>query len=173
MEEAIALIDKLVEEHKLIRQRIGNIESVANDAEALGGLDKAKDAFMPGKLEQSQGLKRLQELVKIAKEGLDAHFNREETALLSIVEKYGSKESASALRSLLLEHADLRNRFAHAERHVAELVSGGLSRNLWEASAHDMRAHISHTRQLIEAHAGIEQELFHRLRSELAKQQKK
>ena len=31
MEEAIALIDKLVEEHKLIRQRIGNIESVAND----------------------------------------------------------------------------------------------------------------------------------------------
>ncbi len=32
------------------------------------------------------------------------------------------------------------------------------------SSAHDMRAHLSHTRKLLEAHAGIEQELFEKMK---------
>jgi len=169
MEEALALIEEIIEEHKSIMQGAQTLEQVASDAEAMVGLEKAKETFMPGRFEQEQGLKKLQASLEAIDQGLRAHFNREETGLLVVFEKHGNKELASALRSLLLEHEDLRNRLAHSKKHVAELVSGGLSRHLWEASAHDMRAHISHTRKLLEAHAEIEQELFHRLRTELMK----
>jgi iron-sulfur cluster repair protein YtfE (RIC family) len=169
MEETLALIEKIVEEHKSIMQGVQTLEQAASDAEAIVGLEKAKETFMPGRLEQEQGLKKLQASLEVIDQGLRAHFNREETALLSVFEKHGNKELSTAFRSLLLEHEDLRSRLAHSKKHVAELVSGGLSRHRWEASAHDMRAHISHTRKLLEAHAEIEQELFHRLRTELTK----
>ena len=169
MEEALALIEEIIEEHKSIMQGAQTLEQTASDAEAMVGLEKAKETFMPGRFEQEQGLKKLQASLEAIDQGLRAHFNREETGLLDVFEKHGNKELASALRSLLLEHEDLRNRLAHSKKHVAELVSGGLSRQVWEASAHDMRAHISHTRKLLEAHAEIEQELFHRLRTELMK----
>jgi len=171
MENAIALIDQIIEEHKTIMQRVQTLEQVANDAQAIVGLEKAKEAFMPGRLEEKQSLQKLQELLETIDQGLQAHFNREETGLLTAFEKHGDKKLASALRSLLLEHEDLRNRFSHSREHVAELAGGGSSRHMWEASAHDMRAHISHTRKLLEAHAEIEQELLHALRSELMRAQ--
>ena len=169
MEKTLALIDKIIEEHKTIIQRVQTLEQIAGDAEAIVDLEKAKEAFMPGRFEQEPGLKKLQESLETVAQGLQAHFNREEVGLLGAFEKYGNKELASALRSLLLAHEDLRNRLAHSKKQVAELVSGRLSRQVWEASAHDMRAHISHTRKLLEAHAEIEQELFHKLRAELVK----
>jgi len=167
MEEALALIEKIIEEHKMIKQGAQNLEQAANDAEAIADLEKAKDAFMPGRLGQGGGLRKLQEMLETIDKGLQAHFDREETGLVAAFEKHGSKELVSALRSLLLEHEDLRNRLAHSKEHIAELITGGLSRHLWEASAHDMRAHISHTRKLLEAHAEIEQELLHKLRAQL------
>jgi len=169
MEEALVLIEKVIEEHKSIMQGVQTLEQAASDAEAIVDLEKAKEAFMPGRFEQEKGLRKLQESLETIDRGLRAHFDREETGLTDVFEKHGNKELASALRSLLLEHEDLRNRLAHSRKHIAELVSGGLSRHLWEASAHDMRAHISHTRKLLEAHAEIEQELFHKLRTELMK----
>ena len=169
MEEALVLIEKLLEEHKSIMQGVQTLEQAASDAEAIVDLEKAKEAFMPGRFEQEKGLQKLQESLEAIDRGLRAHFDREETGLMDVFEKHGNKELVSALRSLLLEHEDLKNRLAHSRKHIAELVSGGLSRHLWEASAHDMRAHISHTRKLLEAHAEIEQELFHKLRTELIK----
>ena len=42
MEEVLALIEKLIEEHKLIKQRAQTLEQIANDVSALVGLDEAK-----------------------------------------------------------------------------------------------------------------------------------
>ena len=169
-EEILALIEKILAEHRLIMQRVQTLEQVANDAEAIIGLEKAKDAFMPGRFEQKQGLQKLQAILETIDQGIQAHFDLEETGLQAAFEKHGDKELVSALRSVLLEHEDLRNRLAHSKRHVAELTGGGLSRHLWEASAHDLRAHISHTRKLLEAHAEIEQELLHQLRDLLRRE---
>ena len=167
MEDALALVDKILEEHKVIRQRAQNLEQVANDAEAISGLDEAKDAFMPGRFGQAEGLQKLQKLLETIEKGLEGHFNLEETALLEAFERYGNRELTSTLRSILLEHTDLKSRLTHSKKHINELLTGGLSRHVWEATAHDMRAHISHTRKLLEAHAEIEQELFHELRQRL------
>ena len=170
MEEVIVLIEKIIEEHKLITQRAQTLEQVADDVSALPGLDKAKEDFMPGRFDQRQGLQKLAESLEMIDKGLQAHFEREEKALLTAFEKHGGKMLVSALHSLLLEHEDLRGRFAHSKKHVTELTSGGLSRHVWEASAHDMRAHISHTRKLLEAHANSEHKLLMSLRSQLKKE---
>ena len=74
---------------------------------------------------------------------------------------------SSGLRILLLEHEELRGRIAESRAEVAELASERLSREVQEGKAWGMRVYISHTHKLLEAHALSEQELFHKLRSEL------
>ena len=172
MDEIVALIDKIIEEHRIITGTVQALEQAATDAEAMAELEEAKEVFMPGRLEQKAGLQKLQELLETTDSGLQAHFSGEETGLLGAFEKYGSKELASALRSLLLEHEDLRNRFAHLRKLVAELGTGRLSRQVWEASAYDMRAYLNQTRRQLEVHAETEQELLQKLRSELMRQEK-
>ena len=173
MEEVLSLIDKIIEEHKTIIGRLKTLEQVANDAEAIVGFDKAKQVFMPGRLEQKEGLQELEDLLDKMFRGIRAHFKREETVLLTAFERYGDKNMASSLRSLLLEHDDLRSRMAHSKKHVAQLTGGKLSRQVWEATAYDIRAHISHTRKLMEAHAEIEKELFLTLRKQLTREVRK
>jgi hypothetical protein len=167
MKRTLALIEQVIEEHKTLFQKM---DQVANDAEALRGFEKAKEVFMPGRLDQKVGLDKLTELINLVDQGLQAHFDREETAVLATFEEQGDRELASAFHSLLLEHKDLRNRLAHTKNHVSQLTSGELSHFNWEATAHDMRAHISHTRKLLGAHAGVEQELLLSLRKRLLRE---
>ena len=166
-DETLALIDKIIAEHQVVFERFKSLDKVVGDVEAIAGMEEAKEAFMPGRFDQKEGLKKLQESLETIDQGLQAHFNREETALLAAFEKHGDRKLVSALNSLLLQHGNLRDRFAHSKKHVAELVGGGLARHKWEASVHDMRAHISHTRKLLEAHAAGEQPLLVELRRQL------
>ena len=165
--DTIGLISQLIEEHKVIMKETRSLEQVANDAGLVTDLTEAKETFVPGRFEQKETLQKLQDLLETIDKGLKGHFNREETALLAAVEEDGDRKLTTTLKSLLLEHEDLRTRLVHAKEHVAELVSGGLARHRWEASAHDMRAHLSHTRKLLEAHAAAETELFVELRRHL------
>ena len=172
MEDTIALIDRLIEEHRVITRRAGNLEQLANDVEAAAGLGKAKEAFMPGRFDQTKGLQELQESLETISKGLEAHFNREETALLNTFEKYGEKKLVSALHSLINEHTDLRNRIAQTRKDVSELTGGGLTSHLWSASAHDMRVYMSHTLKLLGAHAKSESEIFTTLKKQLQQEGK-
>ncbi|MBI2329384.1 MAG: hemerythrin domain-containing protein [Chloroflexi bacterium] len=169
MEDAIALIDKIIEEHKTIFQRLRNFEQIANDAEALTGFDKAKELFVPGRLESKKGLVAFAEVLGTITEGMHSHFGREEGALMKVFREHGDKKLSSALHSLLLEHEDLKHRLASTKQDVATLQDGKLPNQIWQAHAHDMRAYITYTRKLFEAHAGLEQELFRSLRSDLMK----
>jgi hypothetical protein len=167
IKEALTLIEQVIEEHKTIFQ---GLDQVINDAEALRSFEKAKEVFMPGRLDQKTGLDKLAEQVNMVDQGLRAHFDREETAVLAAFEEQGDRELASAFHSLILEHKDLRNRLTHTKNHVSKLTSGEVARSHWEATAHDMRAHISHTRKLLEAHAGVEQELLLSLHQKLLRE---
>ena len=59
-----------------------------------------------------------------------------------------------------------------SRKHVAQLISGEASQQAWGKSVENMQAHISHTRKLLEAHAGSEQGLLLLLRSRLVQAQK-
>ena len=167
MEEALDIIEKIIEEHKVIGQQARDLEQSANDAGVLLELEGAKGGFVPGRFDQKAPLQRLAESLELIDKGLAQHFNREEEGLLAAFEKHGDRELASALRLLLQEHEDLRDRLAHSKKQVAELTGSGLSRHEWEATAHGVRAYVSHTRKLLEAHAGNEQELLGKLRARL------
>ena len=168
MEEALALINQLIEEHKQILQEAQTTEQVANDVDTILQLDKAKEGFVPGRFsDQRQGLQTLQDSLEAIDSGLQAHFDREEKKLLAVFEQYGGETLASGLRFLILEHQELKDRIAESKREAAELAVEGLSREVREGKAWGIRVYISHTRKLIEAHAQSEQELFHKLRAEL------
>jgi hypothetical protein len=172
VEDIIAVIDNLIAEHKVVLKDTKSLEDLANDASILAGLEEARGTFVPGRFDQKHSLLRLKESLETIEKGLHEHFNREETGLLSAAEKYGDREIVTALNSLLLEHKDLRNRLSHSREHIAKLINGGMGRHQWEASANDMRAHLSHTRKLLEAHAAIENELFVELRRHLKRARK-
>ena len=116
--EALALIDKIIEEHKVIVQGSRDLERLANDASALSALEKSKEEFVPGRFDQGKTLKRLRESREVIDRGLQAHFSREEEGLLAVFVRYGDKELVSSLRSVLLEHEDLRNRFTQLQKHI-------------------------------------------------------
>lgn len=167
MQEVIALIDRIIEEHQTIFQDFQTLDQIANDAEAAILLDKAKEEFVPGRFESKQGLEELEKLLEETEQGIQGHFKREEGALLNAFEKHGDRKLASALHSLLIEHKNLSDRLAYSKRDVAKLTSGDLSRGIWEATGYDMRAYLSYTRRLFEMHAQMEHELLLALRSEL------
>ena len=168
-DETLALIDRIIAEHQVVFKGLQNLEGILSDLVAITGMEEARDAFMPGRLDQKENLEKLQESLEKIDQGLQAHFNREETALLAAFEKHGDRELVSALNALILQHEDLKKRFDRSKKQVAELIGGGLARHKWEASAHDMRAHISHTRKLLEAHAAGELSILLLLRSKLAR----
>lgn len=173
MNKTIVLINQILEEHKLILKDVRSLEQVANDAGALLGLESAREQFVPGRLDRGQSLKNLQEWLEKIEKGMEAHFGREETALLAAIEEYGDIEMAEGLHSLLLVHESLKNRFAHSRGQVAELSDGGLSGHLWEANANDMRTYVNHTRKLLEIHAEAEQKIMYRLRDKIIKKGRK
>ncbi len=174
MEETIDLIDKIIEEHKQIIGKVQALEQVTNDASALLRLDVAREDFVPGRLSnQKQGLQNWQESLEIIDQGIQAHFNREETGLLTAFEQHGGKMLASALRALLSEHKGIREHLTKLKKDVAELTIGGSSREVWEERVWGVRSYLAHTRKLFEVHARSEQRLFRTLRSELKRAQKR
>ena len=170
MREIIELVEKIIEEHRTILQKMETLEQVANDVEAIAGLKTAKDSFMPGRFSQKKSLEEFRELLQTVDEGLQAHFSREEKTLLAGFEKYGDSKLAKALHSLFTEHKPLRDRLARSKEHMTQLSEGGLPRQIWEATAYDMRAYISETRKRLKTHAESEQELLRTLLNESAKE---
>lgn len=171
--EVLALIDKIIAEHKTLLGGLAQLDQGANDALALAALEEGTQKFVPGRFDQRETAQKLAERLEGIDRGLRAHFSREETGLSVAVVEYGDEKMTSALRALLMEHKDLRTRLAESKERVAELGDSKFSTSVWIANAHDARAHIAHTRKLLEAHAGLEQELIGGLRKTLKERAKR
>ena len=169
MDDTLQLIDQLIAEHKIINERAESLEKAANDASLLSDLKEARDTFVPGELFQSENLQKLEQMLEAIYTWLEKHFDREETVLLPAVEKHGEEKFVTALNSLLFEHTDLRDRLSHSRKRVTELLSGRLAQNLWDATANDIRTHLSYTRKLLATHAAKENHFFTELRRHLKK----
>jgi len=173
VEEVLALIEEIIEEHKLILHRVRTLDGAINDVSAMLELERAKEDFVPGRFgDQRRALEIWQESIEALDEGLQAHFDREEKGLLTAFEKYGDRMLASALHALLHEHEELRDRLTKSKVEMAELAAGGLSRGVWEGRVWGLRVYVSHTRNLLEAHAKSEQELLLTLRRQLEERKK-
>lgn len=164
MTTTIELIDQLIAEHKVFAERTENMEQVANDAHLLDGLDEAQGAFTDTSPGKGGTLAKLESLLEDISPWLNRHFDREETILLKAVKERGTQDMQNRFNALLLEHTDLRARVKQTEDQIVTLKSGAMARHRWEATAQDIRDHLAHTRQLLEAHAGMENVLFAEMR---------
>jgi iron-sulfur cluster repair protein YtfE (RIC family) len=169
MNETAELLDQLIAEHKALGEKAQAVVTAANDAGILVDLKKAETTFTVGQPNPSQSLKNLDEMLKSINDWLVKHFNREETILLAAVKTLNNEKQTLALEACLFEHTDLRDRLYHSKKRVAELFNGGLAPNLWEATARDIRAYLSHTINLLMTHARNENKLFTNLRQQLKK----
>lgn len=176
--EVIALIDRLIAEHRVLLQDMDSLVNVVNDAGAILSFNKAREVFMPGRHSVRGDLEKLDELLGNIDTGLRAHFNREETGLHAAFEKSGGTELASAYHSLIKQHDSLRGRLVEHENIRKNLLQslkelhdperGSLSRHTWEATAHDIRAYMTQSRKLIQEHTVAEQHVFLDLREKLS-----
>lgn len=167
MVDILDLIEQLIAEHKILSEKTLSLENAVNDARLISDLTQARDTFVPGRFDQTEKLKVMEGMLNSIDIWLEKHFNREETVLLQAVEQYGDMQLTESLNKLLFEHSDLRYRIAHSKKRVAELLSGSLHQHVWNASANDARSYLSHTRTLLETHAGMENRLFSEIRRKI------
>jgi iron-sulfur cluster repair protein YtfE (RIC family) len=167
MEKEIELINRTIKEHEQIITGIQTSEGIINDVAAMSELDRPVEKLISRRLEDT--MKHLEDLHKSLGKldvALHKHFEREETAVLKVF-KRESQSLASAFSVLLEEHDELKKRISKSEKIATDLLGKRTSREVWEGKAYGLRAHIRHTRKLIEAHATSEAELFRALRKEL------
>jgi len=137
-------------------------------------LDRAQEDFVPERLtSRQQGVRSWQESLEMVRRGIEAHFNREETALLPAVEEYGDEAQLSRLRGWLAEHAELRERLAKLDIDVAELNAAEAHHVVWHGKAWGIRVYMNHTLKLFERHAKGEQKLLLAMKKGLQERIKK
>jgi predicted nucleic acid-binding Zn-ribbon protein len=175
-DEVVALIDRLIEEHRIINQNLESLETVVNDAGAILNFEKAKETYMPGRNTSKQDLETMDKLLDSIDEGLRGHFNREEQGLHKAFDTVGTKEMSEAFSTLVKEHDTLRERLSehgNIRNSLFEALKspnegrGSMTRHQWEAKAHDMRAYIMHSRRMVQEHTVRESKLFHSLKETL------
>lgn len=161
MEDTVAIIDELIREHRQIEESMQSYEQSLSDLGQARKLEGAKESFVLGRLgEEKKRATQLESDLMTVDRRLEHHFYREEKALLEAFKRHGLRKLASILLDLLTEHTEIRERLAELKESAAELVSGQLSRSVWDAKAWDLRAAITHTRRLVEVHARKEEALF-------------
>lgn len=173
MESAIELIDSIIEEHNIKKQKLEEIQHQANDAAIIEKLEGVGDGFVPERSENRESVIKLRDLVGEVVEWLDAHFDREEKALLAAFREHTNKSTADALNSLLGEHKHLKYRISHSQRDIEELINGGLTQYYWEVSAYDMKKYLDQTRMLFNWHANNESTILLKVRYEISQRESK
>ena len=167
MENAARLIDEIMGDHSTIMRDVEGIEEACSDATALTHLSQADKDFSPGRLDRTESMKKLRDVVAKCEAGMAEHFSREETALLEIFKKHGDEEMMLQFYELLKKHQEIKERFAEAKSRADKLASGEVAIGLWNASANDLLAYMNKTRQEIEEHASKEDLLFRALRNSM------
>ncbi|MBI2860449.1 MAG: hemerythrin domain-containing protein [Chloroflexi bacterium] len=168
MQDVLAMIDRIIEEHKRIIGDLQAMEKMANDLGAIGGLERAEGEFVPGRWEDHvQGLGRWKSALDVIERAISRHFHFEETFLMPAVERHGTSEMAPAWRVWLAEHAELRERLAKLGIDMDELKVAETHHVIWQGKAWGIRVYMVHTRKLFEIHASSEQELLQKMRSYL------
>ena len=169
MENASALIDRLLHEHRQIADSMCDLENALSDTEASSELRRAADEWVPGRPGGGREMvARLQQLLETLESGLKEHFRCEEEYLLAALEQHGDRALVSALNDLLTMHEGINGALAHLRDVAQELASAGHSRHLWLAKAADLRAALETVRRQVEHHAEQEDGLFRMARDAVA-----
>lgn len=161
MEDNLAIIRRIIEEHQAIRRHVKLVGDSASDREAMNALTKARAEWIPGRLEiLSEKQKRLQQTLSFLDEGLSNHFHYEQTYLPPLLGEL-------LMRALLLEHGEIRKEIDEAKSIVADTKLDELSREELLSEESNVHQVVGTLCQLVEEHATKEEMLLEMLQRAL------
>lgn len=162
--EILTVIQRVIDQHKVLRQNLESVDQVANDKEALGSISSASSSLQA---DEPEGVAKLQALFSRLDHGMRAHFDFEETELVAAFHSLGQPELDKALHDLLMAHRDIRDRLAQGQQDIENLSKAVREHRAWETSGYDMRTHLVYTHKMIEKHAQNEEIMLDGLKKKL------
>jgi hypothetical protein len=151
MTDYAAVIRRVIEEHRILRQGEAGVNQSINDIGAFFSLQRAYAGWSQSSIDQLAGQqKKLTDTVKNLDQGLRRHFAYEEEALPPIFGQY-------LMQGLLMEHQDIGARLDKLVSTVAGMHLEGLGQeqSLRERAA--LQALINEVHGVVEAHAEREE----------------
>jgi hypothetical protein len=148
VEDYLAVIRKVIEEHQAIRGHVKLIGDTLSDREALDNLERARADWVPGREEAlSERQNRLLVTMSSLEEGLNRHYAFEEKALPPLL-------GDLLMQALVLEHRDLRKVVTETKSAIANTKLEGASReeimsresniqNMIESLSHQKDEHLN------------------------------
>jgi hypothetical protein len=166
MLDSLSIINKVIEEHQIIRRHIKLIGDRLPDQEALRSLEKAQADLIPGRLEvlsEKQG--KLQQTLSLVDEGLKNHFTFEEETLPPLLGKL-------LMQGLILEHKNIQSEISKTKTLVADTKLEGLKREELLSQELNLQQTVRGICHLIEEHSTKEEAILRMIQKALAKTKK-
>jgi len=163
MPDELAIINRVIEEHRKFRQYLKLAGDSLTDREAIASLQKARTDWVPGRLEiMAEKQKKIQQTVSALGEGLMRHFSYEEKYLPPILGKL-------LTQALLIEHREIRTELDDVKNVVSGTRLEGLNREQSLIEELKMQDVINNLGQAIDEHAHREEIMLEMLQRALQK----
>lgn len=161
MEDYLAIIKKIIEWHRTIREHVKLVGDSVNDREALSSLERARADWVPGQPEiQAETQTKLYQAITAMSEGLRNHFAYEEKALPPLLGEF-------FMMALVLDHRKIMKEIDEDKVLVGETKLEGLSREDLLSAESRIQQAISNLCQLSEEHLTREEIILEMLQRAL------
>lgn len=160
----LAIINRIIEEHKVIRTHIKLVGDSVSDKESLNALNEVRSGWIPGRLDLLvEKQKKLQTTMALLGDGLEKHFSYEEQYLPPIFGEF-------LIQALLFEHSAVNREIEKAKQMLTGLKTEGMSRDEILTSELRIQQTIGSMSQTIEEHAVREEVILGMLQRSLEHQ---
>jgi hypothetical protein len=157
----LALIGRILEEHRSIRQHIKLAGDTLSDLEALIGLRSAKADWLLDESDTlSERLERLQKAISSLGDGLNNHFALEEKGLPQLL-------GVLVMRAIMLDHREIEKEINRARSKVVEHMLRVSSQEDLAATKSEIEQAINSVGQLAVKHTAEEEVVLEMLRRAL------
>lgn len=161
MSDALAVIMKVISEHRAIRKHVKLAGDTVADIDALFTLQKAYSGWNQSSTEALITKEnQLQQVVSFLDEGLKNHFSFEEEAMSPL---FGEL----LMRAILLEHHDIGRQIQNAKAMLAATKLEGLGQQELLSKKSEIQQTISSVCQAVEEHASHEETILSMMREAL------
>jgi len=162
MENYLAIIRRVIEEHQTIRSHVKLVGETIPDREALSILEKAHADWVPGRPEiLTEAQNKLKRAIASLEEGLKNHFAFEGRALPPLLGEL-------FMQAIFLDHQEIMTAINEGKSTAAEIKLEGLSRDELLVRESQIQEKIGKICRLIEEHANREETILDMLQRVLA-----
>ena len=162
MEDNLAIIRRIIDWHRTIREHVKLVGDLISDREALFSLEKARADWIPGRPEiLAEEQRKLRQALSFLEDGLKNHFAYEEKALPPLLGEL-------LTQALILEHREISTEIEEAKSMAADIKLEGLDREELLLRESHVRQAIDGICQGVEHHAAREETVLEMLERALA-----